>query len=114
MAEYVEVMEQKRRMCNSYVLCCMGCPLNATNFCNKNTGEKISADFPEVERIVMAWAAEHPEPVYPTWGKWLISIGVINGVHPHGAIDTLGNLNKPIPADIAHKLGMEPIQKEDA
>ena len=64
-----------------------------------------------IEKEVMAWAAEHPAPVYPTWGEWLMSIGVINGVHPHGAIDALGNLKQPIPADIAQKLGIEP--KED-
>jgi hypothetical protein len=36
-----------------------------------------------------------------------MSIGVINGVHPHGAIDALGNLKQPIPVDIAEKLGID-------
>ena len=37
-----------------------------------------------------------------------MSIGVINGVYPHGAIDVCGNLKQPIPVDIAQKLGIEP------
>lgn len=41
-----------------------------------------------------------------------MSIGVINGVHPHGAIDTLGNLKQPIPANIAEKLGIEPKEQQ--
>lgn len=24
----------------------------------------------EIERVVMRWAAEHPEPQYPTWEEW--------------------------------------------
>ena len=66
MAEYVEVMNQKKRMCNSYALSSLGCPLNNIDFCNKNSEEKTNADFHEVERRTMAWAAEHPEPVYPS------------------------------------------------
>ena len=51
--------------------------------------------------------AEHPEPVYPTWGEWLIQIGVAQigsgmlGIHPTMAV-------QPIPADIAQKLGLKP------
>ena len=63
-----------------------------------------------VEEIVMKWAAEHPEPVYPTWVEYLVGIGVI----PHeirletadALMDT--HLLKPIRADIAQKLGIEP------
>ena len=25
----------------------------------------------EFDNIVMEWAADHPEPVYPTWEEWL-------------------------------------------
>ena len=107
MAEYVEVMNQKRRMCNSYVLCSMGCPLYDTDFCSKNSGEKTNADFLEVERRTMAWAAEHPEPVYPTFREWLISIGIIDQMSTHSVIaDTLAMTR--IPADLAQKLGIEP------
>ena len=110
MAEYVEVMNQKRRMCNSYALCSMGCPLKDIDFCNKNSGEKTNADFPEVERRTMAWAAEHPEPVYPTWWEYLIRFGVTGMNQPdHSVIYKLKNWR--VPADIAEKPGLEP--KED-
>jgi hypothetical protein len=27
-----------------------------------------------IEKIVMSWAAEHPEPKYPTWMEYLFTI----------------------------------------
>lgn len=122
MAEYVEVMEQKRRMCNSYILCSMGCPLTAIAFCDKNTGERTSADFPEVERRVMSWAAKHPEPKYPTWAEWLLKVGAARRVPigepcpvelPDGSMmepcyEIVVKENERIPDDIAQKLGIEP------
>ena len=58
----------------------------------------------------MAWAAEHPEPVYPTWGEYLASIGVMKPVQHDKAYEVwfaqLYSTN--IPADIAEKLGIAP------
>ena len=114
MAEYVNVMEQKRRMCNSYALCSMGCPLNDIDFCNKNSGEKTNADFPEVEHRVMSWTAEHPEPVYPTWKEWLeeqrvvVHFDSVNAKGKKVKWELTNKSNCPIPADIAQKLGIEP------
>ena len=31
-----------------------------------------------IEEHVMSWAAENPEPVYPTWREWLIKKGLID------------------------------------
>ena len=61
----------------------------------------------DAERIIMDWAAGHPEPVYQTWGEWL------ERVIPHGNGDTaltfaVYAMRQPIPADIAEKLGLEP------
>lgn len=112
MAEYVEVMNQKMRMCNSYDLCSMGCPLNAINFCGKNSGEKIRADFPEVERRVMSWAAEHPESVYPTWYEYLFNVTRGENKWPvddHEFCQWLDTTR--IPAALAQKLGIEPLPK---
>ena len=114
MAEYVEVMNQKRRMCNSYAFCSMGCPLNNIDFCNKNSGEKTNADFPEVERRTMAWAAEHPEPKYPTWWEYLCMIGVIPdelGDKTLGEMTVYSLMNTYIQSDTAEKLGIEPLPK---
>jgi hypothetical protein len=64
-------------------------------------------DYADVEKNVTAWAAEHKEPVYPTFREWLISIGVIGQMSTHSVIaDKLAMT--PIPADIAQKLGIEP------
>jgi hypothetical protein len=73
-----------------------------------------------VEEIVMSWAAEHPEPVYPTWLEWLKSMGVIpylmglvtvrdvDGTFDDGHVNITENALKEIPADIAQKLGLQP------
>ena len=111
MAEFQEVMRQFDRMCWYYQRkreCPMGCPMNGVNI---SQCRKITFEEPDVtEKTVMSWAAEHPEPVYPTWWSWLINEGVIEkGSTYAGAFDQLKT--KSIPADIAQKLGIEP--KED-
>ena len=115
MAEFQEVMKDWKRMCEAmgqedeYTACdkCdlrdFGCPAIYENECS-------NADWNHVESVVVAWATEHPGPVYPTWVEWLVKIGVI----PHeirletadALMDT--QLLKSIPADIAQKLGVEP------
>jgi hypothetical protein len=53
----------------------------------------------EFEKRVMSWAAEHPKPVYPTWGTWLAE---------KFGYDLREIMYEPVPADIAQKLGIEP------
>ena len=118
MADFVQTMKDWHRICKTFTTydeksCCEGCPIMALEIdehgCDAIFSEWADkADWEEVEDVIETWAAEHPGLVYLTWGEWLMSIGVINGVHPHGAIDALGNLKQPIPADIAQKLGIEP------
>ena len=112
MADFVQTMKDWRRMCqhmdkeygNS---CCDNCPLGG---CSAVYEDDVNTDYAEIEEKVAAWAAEHPEPVYPTWVEYLVGIGVI----PHeirletadALMDT--HLLKPIPADIAQKLGLQP------
>ena len=113
MAEFQEMVREFHRLCETqrrlHKNTCDKCPIKIATFGTIFQCYRYVLERPkESENIIMSWAAEHPEPVYPTWGEWLMSIGVINGVHPHGAIDTLGNLKQPIPADIAQKLGIEP------
>ena len=115
MADFVQTMKDWKRMCNvmgqedEYNACekcglgMFGCPAIYEKECD-------DADWKHVEKVVVPWAAEHPEPVYPTWVEYLVGIGVI----PHeirletadALMDT--HLLKPIPADIAQKLGIEP------
>lgn len=112
MAEFQEVIKQFKRMCSYYqgnLKCPMGCPMNGVNI---SQCRKILVEQPEItEKTVMAWAAEHPEPVYPTWAEWLHDNGIILDTRQYDEVESwiLGiEAMKPIPADIAQKLGLEP------
>ena len=73
-----------------------------------------------IENTVMSWAADHPEPVYPTWFEVLERFGVagrINGEPYYDSMDRKIYLKQPaftpkafdpIPADIAEKQGLQP------
>lgn len=108
MAEFQEVCKHLKRMCERYGDNCIKCPLGDKDYCSLSAGDRTAETYKKAEEIIMTLAAEHPEPVYPTWGEWLMSIGVISGLFPKGAIDALGNLKQPIPADMAQKYGIEP------
>ena len=113
MAEFAEVMKQWRRFCKSHNHC-GECEFDGKGIC----GEAHLSEIPyaDIEQRVMAWAKEHPEPVYPTWLKWLGEQGILNvtmlptdtcgGIEIHGTIT--GKAYEHIPADIAQKLGIEP------
>lgn len=107
MAEFVDVIRQTKRICKSVNgncgRCLMGefaCPNNARF---DNTDEQEFIDF---ANAVMSWAAEHPEPVYPTWEDWLLDIGVIRKGMSWSDLNI--PLRKSIPANIAEKLGLQP------
>ena len=91
MAEFQEVMQQYNRMFEA---------------CKQGASVPVEASYanavkqPDLfEEVVMSWAAEHPEPVYPTWSEWL---GTKYGY------DLREILYEPIKADIAEKLGVNP------
>lgn len=56
MAEFVEVIKAKHRMCMSF-FDCADCLLGCYD-CATPTGDEIA----EVEKTILEWAAEHPEP----------------------------------------------------
>ena len=63
-----------------------------------------------LERITK-WAEEHPEPVYPTWWKYMCMIGVIPselGDKTLGEATVYNLMNTRIQSDIAEKLGIKP------
>lgn len=75
-----------------------------------------------IERIIRNWAAEHPEPRYPTWNEWYQEYLPDAPLKcPRAFMDTRCGpwpcdrcLSDPIPADVAQKLGIKPITEERA
>lgn len=68
MAEFMEVMRQARRLCKEqqHIDCCVRCPMQGKEGCMVAADAEY-IDYVEAERKIMDWAAEHPEPVYPSW-----------------------------------------------
>lgn len=97
--EFTEVMKQFRRMMEAKKKG-YGIPAYANYNCAYNHPE----DF---EKEVMAWAAEHPETQFPTWGEFLCNIGLIHDCTE--SEDVVSRLfHEEIPAEIAQKLGLKP------
>ena len=117
MAEFSEVMRQWKRMCNYYTEradddqdACAICKFEGDGSNCLAVYEDSEPDTAEVERVVMSWAAEHPEPVYPSWYAWLANMNVVPIELPpdEAILATDIGLLKKIPADIAQKLGIQP------
>jgi hypothetical protein len=115
MSDFVQTMKDWRRMCMAMEKLrpddsCCGCPLEGYGCPAIYEEDSGHVDYADVERNVTAWAAEHPEPVYPTWYAWLANMGVVPAELPpdQAVMVTDIGLLKKIPADIAEKLGIEP------
>lgn len=123
MAEFQEVMRQAKRMCEAN---CEECPLSHTvgNICPiAVTGND---EIAEIENIVMNWAAEHPEPRYPSWNRWFRETfpnsvfatspcpntfcRICDQSRYRGEAECHKCKSDPIPADIAEKLGIKPVE----
>ncbi len=103
MAEFSELVRIKKRICIKYKSSgCIGCPIDCRkgNLCGIISISGYSDnEFIELEEALLLWAAENPEPVYPTWGTWLSE---------KYDYDLREIMYTPIPDDIAQKLGIEP------
>lgn len=117
MAEFQMIAKNLERLCDTYrSLSRCGtdeCPLYCENLCYARQMIHVHGDDAgRLEDVVIAWAKEHPEPVYPTWYEWLTSIGALTRIlNPDVASNLVEiglSLLDPIPADIAQKLGIEP------
>lgn len=131
MAEFFDVMKQVRRMCAS--ISCNNCilPRWSDEMCIWEDAPWGFTDevIAEIEAKTLKWDAEHPELRYPTWQEW----NDLNfpdyiapcGFMPKKKVEALTgkkciNLNcsqcmkLSIPVDIARKLGIQPIAKENS
>lgn len=126
MAEFQEVMKQRKRMCGE--LDCCDCSISRiNNGFNHETCTGLMANHPaEAEALIMKWAAEHPEQVYPSWNDaWrqlFPDAYWVNSPCPNHFLQKERSMpcdyrvctdckSQPIPADIANKLGIEPINQ---
>ena len=124
MAQFVDVMNQARRICLEHPGDCDGCPLydDDSLVCQFTLCEKYLS-YDTAERIVLKWAEEHPE--YPSWyqyqettfpghTRWIcpMAFGVPCQCKSVTSVQACTKCrNSPIPAEIAKKLGIKP--KED-
>lgn len=128
MSEFTEVMRQAKRLCAAHYGMCStnNCPLDSGEACRLNI-DPDGEDYNELERIIMDWAAGHPEPVYPSWEEgWRLlfpdancvpcpdSFGIKYGVPECAHLACTDCKSRPIPAEIAEKLGIKPITKDHA
>lgn len=121
MSEFTDVMRQAKRMCESFSDGhCSECPIGNANALECGITVTSEMDCEEVERRVMQWAKEHPDPVYPTWREWQHSMfpyayapirpcefGSRNRFKCDGKACS-ECMEQQIPADIAEKLGIKP------
>lgn len=111
MAEFQEVMRQWARMCGAHNNC-SACRMQKENLpytlCSEG-GIRSVENIADVELAIMAWAAEHPEPEYPSWIDFLSTVGLI--IQTNDCTTCAFDFTKAytqIPADIAEKLGIKP------
>ncbi len=102
--DFVEVTKASKRICDE--CSCNDCPVSSDNNGAGVSCANLRLDMPEkFAELVLQWAKENPEKVYPTWKEWLIEMDVIRPAHYK---DIFEIRNDSIPTDIAEKLGIEP------
>lgn len=132
MAEFQKVMKHIQRFCGTQINC-ESCPVwnREDMHCKVENAFRdggLSDDLPEIERIVMDWAAKHPEPVYPNWNvawkqlfpdaeesfapclkRMLPAAQTLKYCANYPNPKCKECREQPITADIAEKLGIKPI-----
>ncbi len=121
MAEFTEVCRQALRMNAELARARGGKPDYMVLYISKDGTVKLegggdTGTAEGIERFIMDWAAKHPEPVYPNWVNVLYRLGVLSDVTGDDGRIHISELTerayRPIPADIAAKLGIKPIENK--
>jgi len=120
MTNFAQIMRDWQRMCKYYDEhyqedCCHICPIHN---CDAIWAMDEATDWGKIEEVVNTWAAEHPEPKYPTWREYLKKMGLttpksVYFIDEYSAGARLEDrlnekADQPIPAEIATALGLEP------
>lgn len=132
MAEFVEVMRQARRLCETKK--CRECPLSnrdpimgiAMCMLHPSKNNEDDVNYAELESTIMKWAKEHPELVYPSWTEgWKQLFPDGDDVPCPGLFDTkyydgacMERLcakckNAPMHPEVAEKLGVKPKEANE-
>lgn len=118
MTNFLQTMKDWRRMCKYYSdesmkdrqhSCVDMCPLGHNTACGV-IEDALDSDIEVMAKEIAKWAAEHPEPMYPTWWNYMRMIGVIPdelGDKTLGEVTVYSLMNTRIQSDIAEKLGIE-------
>lgn len=122
MAEFTEVMRQAKRMCDATVGGkCHECTLwrTETEDCSLY-GANDGVDYADMERRVMAWAAEHPATGYPSWHEaWQSLFPGADDPCPAQwfcedcpkDVECPQCVERPMSKKVAEKLGIRPINE---
>ena len=122
MAEFTEVMRQVKRMCDATVSGkCHECTFwrTETESCSLY-GDDDGVDYADIERRVMAWAAEHPAPMYPSWQEaWQSLFPGADDPCPAQwfcedcpkDVECPQCVERPMSKKVAEKLGIRPIDQ---
>lgn len=106
--DFVQTMKDWRRMCDTIQSenqktssngWCKGCPVQGVCVIDTEIKDTTEKGFAMIGERIQSWAAEHPEPVYPTWREY---------IEDYTGILMIDVIDDPIPADIAEKLGLQP------
>lgn len=113
MADFVNVMQNYNRMCHSFNVCRDGCPLMEHN-AEESYDDCLQFAFkcPEaVQDAVEKWVEQNPEPKFPTIKKYLWEMFEQYGIAQltDEGFDLWMRYTE-IPADIADKLGIKPLE----
>ena len=120
MAEFAVVMRQAKRMCDAISgRRCHECPLwrQETEDCSLY-GANDGVDYADMERRVMAWAAEHPAQRYPSWHEaWQSLFPGADDPCPEQwfcdgcpkDVECPQCVERPMSKKVAEKLGIKPI-----
>lgn len=131
MAEFVKTMEEARRLCATQENC-EKCPIWYARLEVCRIGAAFNDDKivdTITEGIILSWAKEHPEPVYPTWKEGWKQLFPEADIRHTLCPEVFGDkykcdwchddndncdecLERPMPAEVAEKLGIKPIAPE--
>lgn len=102
--DFVKVMREQQRMCQTRGDYCDGCPLQDFH-CSPENCHNIN-ELRDYENRVMTWSREHT-PEYPTIGELFDSIKSAMGYKDTTPFDTIAD--EYIPERVAKEFGLVPV-----